>query len=313
MRIASILLLAAGAGAVVWYFTPPASGTPAQLKVERTEARVARGHYLFSLAACNSCHLARDFSHFAGPPLDPAQHPEAPHAPNLTADPQTGLGRWTDAEIVRAIREGIGRDGKPLDPAMPYQLYRQLSDEDVFALTAYIRTLSPVACPLARAAAGLTSLLQRRAGVQAVPHVEKVDPNDRVRYGEYLATAARCIDCHTRPDGGNMGAGGRIFHIPGAVVASANLTPSASAGIGRWSEQDFLDRFLQYRSYAEKGAPAVGPEGFTVMPWLELSQLAPDDLRAIFAYLRTLPPSSAEVTTHPVNDKATLMRLRKNF
>jgi len=265
------------------------------------------------LAACDSCHLARDFSRFAGPPIDPVQHPDAPHAPNLTADPNTGLGLWTDAEIVRAIREGIGRNGNPLDPAMPYRLYRQLSDEDVFALTAYIRTLSPVACPLARAAAGLTSLLQRRARVQAVPHVAKVDPNDRVHYGEYLATVARCIDCHTRPDGSKTGAGGRIFRIPGAVVASANLTPSAGAGIGSWSEQDFLDRFLQYRSYAEKGAPAVGPEGFTVMPWLALSQLAPDDLRAIFTYLRTLSPASEEVISHPMNDKATLMRLRKNF
>ncbi|MCU1233714.1 MAG: cytochrome c-related protein, partial [Candidatus Solibacter sp.] len=76
-------------------------------------------------------------------------------------------------------------------------------------------------------------------------------------------------------------------------------SPDPSTGIGRWSEQDFVNKFAQYREYAERGSPKVGPESFTIMPWLNFCQLPEDDLRAMYAYLRTLPPVSKAVETHP--------------
>jgi len=82
-------------------------------------------------------------------------------------------------------------------------------------------------------------------------------------------------------------------------VISANITPDADTGIGKWTEQQFLDKVYQYKEYVEKGSPQVGPEGFTLMPWLGLSHLTPAELGAIFAYLKTQPPVHNSVETHP--------------
>ena len=80
---------------------------------------------------------------------------------------------------------------------------------------------------------------------------------------------------------------------------SANISSDPSTGIGRLSEQDFVDKFLQYKEYAEKGSPKVGPEAFTIMPWLNFSLLPEEDLRAIYTYIRSLPPVVKAVETHP--------------
>jgi hypothetical protein len=94
-------------------------------------------------------------------------------------------------------------------------------------------------------------------------------------------------------------AGGEPFHLPGMLVVSANITPDLQTGIGGWTEQDFVDKFVQYREYADKGSPAAGPENFTLMPWLNLCQLEADDLRAIYAFLRTQRPVYHIVDSHP--------------
>src|SRR5436305_11629541 len=83
------------------------------------------------------------------------------------------------------------------------------------------------------------------------------------------------------------------------MVVSANISPDPHTGTGRWSEQDFLDRFTQYREYAQKGSPQVGPESFTLMPWLNLCQLPEEDLKAIYSFIRTRQPIYKAVDTHP--------------
>ena len=87
------------------------------------------------------------------------------------------------------------------------------------------------------------------------------------------------------------------------MLISANITQDADTGIGKWSEQQFLDKIYQYKDYAEKGSPQVGPEGFTLMPWLAFSQLPPSDLGAIYAYLKTQPAVRHAVETHPGQPK----------
>ena len=94
--------------------------------------------------------------------------------------------------------------------------------------------------------------------------------------------------------------GGEKFAVaPGVMVVSANISPDQYTGTGRWSEQDFVDRFSQYREYAATGSPQVGPESFTLMPWLNLCRLPDDDLRAIYAFIRTKQPVYKAVDTHP--------------
>ena len=94
-----------------------------------------------------------------------------------------------------------------------------------------------------------------------------------------------------------------FFEFPGLSVVSANITPDPDTGIGSWTEDYFKQRFTLHRTYVEKGSPAIGPERFTVMPWLNLSQLDPDDLSAIYKYLQKQPTIRNKVETHPARLK----------
>ena len=121
------------------------------------QSPVERGRYLVEVVgACGNCHTPK------GPEGDmPGQAPGRAAfssndafgtwiTPNITPDPETGIGRWTDDEVIRAIREGRGRDGKTLGPPMPFDLYRRLADSDVKAMVAYLRTVAPVRNVVAR-------------------------------------------------------------------------------------------------------------------------------------------------------------------
>jgi len=224
---------------------------------------------------------------------------------NITPDKETGIGNWTDGEKIRAIREGVSRDGTALFPMMGYQRYRHMSDEDVYSLVAYLNTITPVRNAIPRSKIAFPVSLLMKGAPQPAGHVAEPDRSNRVKYGEYLVTLAGCMGCHTpskqgKPLKGLTLAGGEQFRLPGMVVVSANITPDPQTGIGRWSEQDFLDRIYQYKEYAEKGSPHVGPESFTLMPWLNFAQLEPEDLKAIYAFLRTQKPVYHVVDSHPV-------------
>jgi mono/diheme cytochrome c family protein len=268
--------------------------------VERTPERIARGRFLYTLSNCDGCHSDRDFTRFGGPvagggkgagavlPRE-AGLAAAIAAPNITPDRETGLGAWTDGEIVRAIRDGIGRDGRALLPVMRYADYRAMSDNDAAALVAYLRTLPPVRRAQPRNTVDFPASWLIRTHPRPAGRVPDVEPGDLVGQGRYFATLGGCAGCHTG-DGGRELSGGREFRFPHARVVSANLTPDPNTGLGRWSEHDFVERFHQYRVYLVRGSPAVGPEGFTVMPWLNLCQLGESDLSALFAYLRERQP-----------------------
>jgi mono/diheme cytochrome c family protein len=125
-----------------------------------------------------------------------------------------------------------------------------------------------------------------------------------LKHGEYLVTMAGCIECHTQEENGQIQkdkrfSGGREFRLGPYVVVSSNITTDAETGIGAWSEERFLGKFLNYRGFAEGTPPAASQANFTLMPWLGLSRLEEEDLRAIYAYLRTLPAMSNKVESHP--------------
>jgi hypothetical protein len=279
-------------------------------------ARIGRGKYIFALADCDGCHSERDFTRFGGPVVEHgrgkgAVFPKEFGLPgkvvpaNITRDKETGIGAWTDGEKIRAIRDGISRDGTALFPMMGYERFRHMSDEDVYSLVAYLNTLGPVRNAIPRSKIVFPVSMLMKGAPQPAGHVPEPDHSNKVKYGEYLVTLAGCMECHTpakqgKPLQGMTLAGGQEFRFPGVVVVSANITPDLETGIGRWSELDFLERFYQYKEYAEKGSPQVGPESFTLMPWLNFAQLKPEDLKAIYAFLRTQQPIYHVVDSHPV-------------
>jgi mono/diheme cytochrome c family protein len=207
--------------------------------------------------------------------------------PNITPDRATGIGAWTDGEIVRAIREGKSRDGRTLGPPMPYYLYRGLSDTDVKAIVAYLRSVPPVKNAVERSR--YTVLLPDSYGpaVGRVPDPPKDDP---VKYGAYLAgPVAHCADCHTprTPDGRSdttrLFAGGADFTGPWGTTYSTNLTPDPETGIGRWPDGRIIA--------AINGAKANGQVVRPPMPApYYAGRIAESDVAAIIAYMRSLAP-----------------------
>jgi mono/diheme cytochrome c family protein len=293
----------------------PAIAPPLDIKVEMTPERIARGKYIFTVSDCAGCHSGRDFSRFGGPVVASQagwgnEMPKELGLPgriasrNITPDLETGLGAWTDGEKIRAIREGISRDGTPLFPMMPYASFRNMSDEDVMSLVAYLNTLPPVKHKVPRSEVAFPANVLMKSAPRPAGSVAPPDRADRTAYGGYLVNLAGCGECHTptekgKPKASFAFAGGERFAFPGAVVVSANITPDPQTGIGRWKEMDFVEKFLQYREYAVKGAPPAGPENFTLMPWLEFSQLEARDLGAIYTFLRTRKPVYHIVDSHP--------------
>jgi mono/diheme cytochrome c family protein len=314
----AILILIPAAGLGFLYIRQPSQVPPDARKVPMTPERIARGRYLYDkVCDCDGCHSQRDFTRFNGPVVESGRGrgsvlsdllqglPGTVVAPNITPDPATGIGTWTDGEKIRAIRDGIDRNGRALFPMMPYTHYRSMSDEDVEALVAYLNLLPAIRNPLPQTALSFPVGLMIKFAPQPAGSVPPSSRADRLKYGEYLVALGGCSDCHTplakgRPVAEKAFAGGRSFATSYGTVVSANITPDVETGIGKWSEEFFLKKFYDYKGYAEHGAPAVsGPEQFTIMPWLGMSQLPPEDLGAVYAFLRTAKPVRNAVETHP--------------
>ncbi|WP_035957572.1 c-type cytochrome [Bryobacter aggregatus] len=318
-RLIGLFLLASISGAIGWIcLRGPVTAAPSAVVVQRTPERVARGKYLYEVVAdCTGCHSGRNGEKFNLPVIagrngagsafpKEAGFPGSIVAPNLTPDPESGLGKWTDGEIIRAIREGVSRDGHALFPLMPYQNFAKMSDEDVQSVVAYLRSLPAVRNPLPRSSVDFpVSFLMQSTPQPVSTPVAAPDRADRLAYGTYLATLGACSNCHTRREKGEAVAGmelagGESFRMPKLEVLSANITPDIETGIGKWSEQQFIDKFKGFANFNESNLPANVQANFTLMPWLSFRQLSEDDLRALYAYLRTVKPVRNTVHTHPI-------------
>lgn len=264
---------------------------------EATPERLARGQYLVTaVAGCLVCHSENDRAadmvvkagtEGQGRSMALEEAPFVSSA-NLTADRETGVGGWSDDMLARAIREGIGHDGRALFPLMPYQNYRHMSDEDLAAVIVYVRTLKPIhkVTPPPAIPFPVDRL------INAVPQpidapVAAPDRSDPVAYGRYLTTIASCSDCHTPMDDHNQPitslpfAGGQLIQGSSKRVAAANLTPDPS-GIPYYD----ADLFVNFMHTGFVGAREVTD----AMPWATYGKMTDEDLRAIFAYLKTLKP-----------------------
>ena len=306
------------AGAVFGYLSirKPETAAPSNVKVEATPERLKRGEYLFTkLSDCDGCHSERDWSKFGAPAIASRRGvgavmppelglPGRVVAPNITPDAETGIGSWTDGEKIRAIREGVSKDGRALFPMMPFTYYRSMSDEDVYSLVAYLNSLPPVKNQLPKSDLDFPVGLMIKGVPKPAGSVPQPDRSDKLKYGEYLVTMAGCRDCHTSMERGQPNldkafAGGREFQIGKLVTYTANITPDETTGIGKWDEQRFVDKFHGYANFYANGSPAANQTNFTLMPWPSMSQIDEADLRAIYAYLRTVKSVFNPVDAHP--------------
>jgi len=279
-------------------FLGPRSRALTGRKFEATPQRLARGRYLANdVMGCTDCHSEHDWKAAGAPALEAklgagqifpaAGLPGRVVAPNLTSDLGTGAGTWSDDALARAIREGVGHDGRALFPLMPYEDYRVLSDEDLDSIVVYLRSLPPVRNPLPRT----EIIFPVKYLIRSVPQpitapVLPPDQSTPVKRGEYLVRIAACRDCHTPQQRGeyNMAlafAGGFEFKGPLPTVTSANITPDPS-GISYYDE----NLFLQVMHTGKVGARELS----AVMPWIVYGNMTDEDLKATFAYLRTLKP-----------------------
>ncbi len=307
-----VVVLAVGAGLAYLFTRYPAVPAAESVRLEATPEKLARGKYLVeNVTGCVVCHADRDWSRFSAPVIPGTEghggqrfgfgaEPFVLYAKNITPG---GVGEWTDGELLRAITAGVSRDGTPLFPLMPYPRYARMAREDVEAIVVYLRTLPtrPAQALPPRELRFPLPLVVRT--IPAAPsHEPRPDPADRVAYGRYLVNAAVCADCHTPMDDqgaplpGMDFAGGTPFSPNGVgLVRAANLTPDAVTGLGTWSEQQFVEKFRAFR-----GAPPrtlEGPERLqnTEMPWTYYAGMDDQDLQAIYAFLRSVPPVTHRV------------------
>ena len=253
------------------------------------ETPVERGRYLVeSIAGCGNCHSLQDASGplpgrelAGGPPIK--EPPFDAYPSNITPDVATGIGAWSDEEVVRAIRDGISRDGRVMGPPMPFALYRGLGDDDVRAMVAYLRTV-PAVSNAVPASVYLMPLPDSWGppvvGVRPPPRA------DTVAYGGYLAgPVGHCVECHTPMgaqglDLARLGAGTREFAGPWGVAISRNITPAA---MGDWSDAE-IKRAIT-RGVSRDGTRLMPPMGYGYY-----AKMTDADLDAVVAWMRSLKP-----------------------
>lgn len=255
----------------------------------RADALVERGAYLVNhVAACGNCHspLGPE-GEIAGQALSGRFVISTPgfdaYAPNITP---AAVSQWSDAELARAIREGIRPDGTVIGPPMPIELYRSLSDGDIGAIVAYLRTIPAVENEVPR------SIYRMALPADYGSPVGKVDDiahGETAEYGAYLAgPVAHCIECHTPMIApghfdyeSRLGAGGRTFDGPWGFSVSANLTSGPDA-LARWTDDEVIA--MVRTGIRPDGSAMAGP-----MAYPFYAGMSDQDARAIVAFLRTLP------------------------
>lgn len=315
-----VLVIVALAAIGVSYLSlrKPAQRAANPEKIEATPARVARGNYLVHhVTICFDCHSERTMAYAL--PFKPGREgvggfvwdkqigfPGTVAAANLTPDPDTGLGQWTDGEILRAMREGVDREGNALFPIMPYGHYSSLSDEDAMSIVAYLRTLQPQRYDKPKRALNvpLNFIVKFIPKPLAAP-VPQADPNDHHAYGQYLVTVAACGECHTPKDDkgkdlpGMDFAGGYEMHTPAFRVITANITPDPDTYIGKATKEEFIARFRAFANFTTETAPPAAKGRNTIMPWIAYSGMSDEDLGAIYDYLKTVKPVAHKVNSFP--------------
>jgi mono/diheme cytochrome c family protein len=255
---------------------------------------IERGKYLMDgIVACGNCHLQR------GPQGEPLfdkglsggmvfdEPPFKAYAANITPDMTTGIGKWTDAQLAKAIREGVRPDKSLIGPPMPIEFYRHLSDADLAAIIATLRAQPAVSNAVPKSTYNMP--LPPNYG-PAVKNVKAPPASDTLKYGEYLATIGHCMECHTpRDDKGmlehnKLGAGGQTFKGPWGESTSRNLTPHET-GLKNWTDAQIAKALRE--GVDRDGKPYKPPMAFGFY-----KNISDADMGALIAWLRSLKPQT---------------------
>ena len=277
-------LMALCAGAVVSLGASASAGT-----------LVERGDYLVNaVMACDGCHTPRpggvfDMSkRFSGGSQVWDEKAYTVRGSNITPDPETGIGSWSEADIKRALTDGVRPSGVPLAPQMPFAFYKILTAADLDAVAAYLKSVAPVRNQVT------PPVYKAEMHVHLIPGAEtpiaEEAMRDPVKRGFYLATIAHCMECHSRrPDGTQdyvswNGKGGAEFKGPFGTVLARNISSHPTAGIGAWTDAEIKQALMQ----------GIGRDGrafkLPMARHIYYSKMTADDLNALVAWVRTIPP-----------------------
>jgi mono/diheme cytochrome c family protein len=266
-----------------------------EIRATTDTAAIERGRYLaMGPAHCVSCHAtpgATDEEPLLGGGLAFHLPVGTVYARNLTPDARTGIGRYSDPELARVLRFGVHPSGRAVLPFMPFH---DLSDDDLTAVISYLRSRPALDHAVPESSYNTLGRIARAFFLEPTgpsrPIRPRVTIEPTVAYGEYLAnTVANCNGCHTRrslrtgkTEGVTFAGGMEIeSHAqPGTKFITPNLTPDATGHITSWTEDMFVARF-------KNGVDTASP-----MPWGAFRKMTDDDLRALYRYLRTLPPAT---------------------
>jgi mono/diheme cytochrome c family protein len=256
-------------------------------------AAVKRGDYLVNtILTCGNCHTPKgpggvdikEKAFSGGLTFDEA--PFKVTASNITPDKETGIGKWSAADIRRAIVDGKRPNGAPLAEIMPSSFYPILTKRDLDAIVAYLRSLKPVKNQVPDPVYKIA--LPHHVFPGAEKRFTAADMRNKVKRGFYLVTIGHCMECHTPlgPKGhdyvNDLGKGGFELKGPWGVSVSRNITSSKTKGIGAWSDEE-IKRAITH---------GVSKDGSKLKPQMGYSYYAGmtnADLDAMVAYLRTVP------------------------
>jgi mono/diheme cytochrome c family protein len=259
------------------------------------QSSLERGEYLVNaVMACDGCHTPRGpagfvmekrFSGGSQTWDDPAYTVKGS---NITPDPDTGIGRWSESDIKISLTEGLRPYGMPLAPQMPFRFYKIMTARDLDAVVVYLRSIAAVKNSVQ------PPVYRTIPKVEVIPGADKpLDESalrDPVQRGFYLATLAHCMECHSRrPDGQQdlsnwFGKGGYEMSGPWGKAVVPNITSHPTKGIGGWTDAE-IKRALTH-GVARDGRPFKQPMARQIY----FSKMDQTDIDSMVSWLRTVPP-----------------------
>ena len=257
------------------------------------QALLDRGNYLVNgILTCGACHTPRAPNgeadmrrQLSGGSQSWDENNYQVKGANITQDRESGIGKWSSAQLKHTLLTGVRPDGRQLAPVMPYGFYKAMTSADMDAVVAYIKTV-PAFSNVVQAPVYSGPMDVRTPPGTKAP-MREAGFKDPVKLGFYLASIGHCMECHTPSNKGGrdfkqLGQGGQVFQGPFGISVSRNITSDPTSGLGKWSDE-------QIKAAITQGRHIDGSQLKPPMSYSQYATMTPTDLSAIVAYLRTVP------------------------
>lgn len=303
-----VIVLVIATAAAFWLLTAPR--TLAESVLPDHTPDLANGQYMFWAGGCESCHAAPDAKGDDLLKLGGGQTLTTPfgifHVPNISPDKENGIGSWSTLDFVNAMKLGVGKDGKHLYPAFPYPSYQRMTMADILDLKAFLDTLEPVSDVVPDHELPFPFNIRRGLGLWQRLYIDGKDftpdpaASAEINRGGYLVEGpGHCGECHSPRNIAGATIADLAFSggpAPEGKGTVPNITVDEETGIGSWSEDDLVTLF---QTGFTPNFDSVG--GPMAVVQRNLAKLSEDDLKAIAAFLKSLPPIHSEFTRHPAS------------